>query len=88
MNVTVTSQLRYMKTTANLLDTTENWPEYLILKAVRCPYVRTPQIRSTILALYKLVCMYVCMYVCTSVTVGVASSVANDVIMRTGLRAP
>jgi len=25
-----------------------------------------PQIRSTILALYKLVCMYVCMYVCMS----------------------
>ena len=28
----------------------------------------TPQIRSTILALYKLVCMYVCMYVCISLT--------------------
>jgi len=27
--------------------------------------VPAPQIRSTILALYKLVCMYVCMYVCT-----------------------
>jgi len=28
-----------------------------------------PQIRSTILALYKLVCMYVCMYVCSATEV-------------------
>ena len=36
-----------------------------------------PQIRSTILALYKLVCMYVCMYVC----------MFSTLLRRPGLRA-
>jgi len=38
-----------------------------------------PQIRSTILALYKLVCMYVCMYVCTYVCKPVVNPVWQPV---------
>jgi len=36
-----------------------HWPTFLVVFILCC----MPQIRSTILALYKLVCMYVCMYI-------------------------
>ena len=47
-----------------------NFRPMFIIVIVISPQIRSaPQIRSTILALYKLVCMYVCMYVrqCTVV---------------------